>query len=293
MISIIISSQNVQLLQALTVNIKAVIGVPFEIIAIENNNAKYSICQAYNIGAAKSKFNILCFMHEDIVIQTANWGAILIQHFNNTSYGVIGVAGSIYKSNIPCSWDGAGKLANRINILQLNAANKSYKDYYNPANEIICQVVTLDGVFISCKKVIFEALYFNENLLKGFHGYDIDFTLRANKITNLGVIFNIDILHYSNGSFKEPWLAAQIALHNKIFTHNAPSIYVANNKLITTHKNTFDKNSYKGTLRTICNQPNFSMQIIKKWVAITNPKYLKYTFFTLKYLLKAKRLRRK
>lgn len=292
MVSIIISSKQLHITEALSKNIKATIGVPYEILVMENSDARYGICEAYNKGAAQSQYPILCFLHEDILIQTQNWGAILLQHFNQSNYGVIGIAGSIYKSAIPCSWDGAGKLANRINILQLDANNKSYKDYYNPTNETISHVVTLDGVFISCKKVIFNTILFNDNLLKGFHGYDIDFSLRANKITRLGVVYNIDVLHYSKGNFNEAWLQAQIALHSKIFINNKQAVFVEAKGLDSNNNSSFEKNSYKGTCRSICNNINISMQTVHKWLQVTNPNNLKYPFFTLKYLLKARRLRR-
>lgn len=73
MISIIICSKNKDLLKDVSANIELTIGVPYEIIAIENNKGEFGICKAYNDGASKAKYDIFCFMHEDISFETQNW----------------------------------------------------------------------------------------------------------------------------------------------------------------------------------------------------------------------------
>jgi hypothetical protein len=87
---------------------KTIGDVEYEIIGIENH-AKYSLCEAYNIGASKAKFSYLCFMHEDILFWTKNWGNHLINlMLSDKKIGLVGVMGTKFKSTYPkYSW-GAG-----------------------------------------------------------------------------------------------------------------------------------------------------------------------------------------
>jgi glycosyltransferase involved in cell wall biosynthesis len=66
MISLIICSRTPALSQKLANNIAETIGVPYEIVLLDNSANTYGICQAYNIGVQQSKYDVLCFMHDDI-----------------------------------------------------------------------------------------------------------------------------------------------------------------------------------------------------------------------------------
>ncbi len=72
MLSIIISSGNQQLLAAVRLNIAETAGILHEIIAIDNTSAKRGICEVYNEGIHRAKYPMLCFMHEDTILQTKN-----------------------------------------------------------------------------------------------------------------------------------------------------------------------------------------------------------------------------
>lgn len=75
MISIIICSKYSKINCELEQNIENTIGnMPFEIITINNSQNSYSIYQAYNKGIKEAKYPYLCFMHEDILFHTVNWG---------------------------------------------------------------------------------------------------------------------------------------------------------------------------------------------------------------------------
>ena len=94
MISIIICSRKTDISKSQQINLSETIGSAFEIICIDNSENKYSIFQAYNLGASQAKFPFLCFIHDDIIFQTANWGINLIQHFEDSEFGLIGVVSS-------------------------------------------------------------------------------------------------------------------------------------------------------------------------------------------------------
>ena len=81
MISIIICSRNLGIDPKLSTNITSTIGCEYELIVIDNSQNKYSIFQAYNIGIEKSTSEIICFVHEDVLFHSKDWGKKLIEIF--------------------------------------------------------------------------------------------------------------------------------------------------------------------------------------------------------------------
>jgi hypothetical protein len=218
MISVIISSADPAQLKQITDNVTQTIGVQFEIIAINNSDGKKGICEVYNKGANNARFGILCFMHEDIIIKTQNWGAILYKIFkNDTNIGLVGVAGAAYKSLSPSPWSGYGIDTKHINLLQ------SYKHqlteaqllYRNPQNVKLATVACIDGVFMCTTKNVFSDHKFDEDTFKGFHIYDVDFSLNIGQTYKVSVTFDILLNHLSEGSYNKAWLLDNLKLHEK------------------------------------------------------------------------------
>jgi len=201
MISIIISTQDKVLLDRLSENINDTIGVEFEIVAIENKGI-YSICEAYNTGVAKSNFQYLCFVHEDVLFKTKDWGKRLISILkNDPAIGLIGIAGTKFRSTYPSA---IGQGPGLRKFLRGNIYHwDTYKDFdiSNRQNELD-DVVCIDGVFMFTKKEVFKDCRFDDKLLTHFHGYDIDFSLQV-YFQSYRVIVDRGILlaHYSNGNY--------------------------------------------------------------------------------------------
>lgn len=82
MISIIVSSINTEQNILFKKNIEGTIGVPYELLIHDNRETKWGLCKIYNHYARISKYDILCFFHEDISFETINWGNIIIDFFN-------------------------------------------------------------------------------------------------------------------------------------------------------------------------------------------------------------------
>lgn len=91
-------------------HISNTIGCKHEINCIKNFN-EYSLSEIYNKFLENNKDinNILLFCHNDILIKTKNWGRILLNKFNNTNYGIIGVAGTTFLSNSGVWWEDISK----------------------------------------------------------------------------------------------------------------------------------------------------------------------------------------
>jgi GT2 family glycosyltransferase len=202
--------------------------VEYEIIAIENH-AKYSLCAAYNIGAEKAKFSYLCFLHEDILFRTENWGKRLIDiMLSDKKIGLIGIMGSKFKSTYPKSSWGTCALVKGAALGQVLTINQNGIEKYinldiRRNNTIqsallpkISDAVCIDGVFLFTKKEIWQKCKFDEKLLKNYHGYDIDFSLQVFFAGYRVIVDNeLLIMHYSGGSMNEYFFEAQKLIQKK------------------------------------------------------------------------------
>ena len=237
MISIIICSKDKHMLSQLESNISETIGVPYEIISINNSNGFYGICEAYNLGGGLAKYKFLCFVHEDVLFRTKNWGVNIINHFtHDTRLGLIGIAGSKIKTKSLSSWWQSNiddYQPNRENIIQHYKQTERDTEHFllNPYNEILSEVVTLDGVFLVTKRNIWQYSKFDEHLLKGFHCYDLDFSLQITKYYKIAVVFDILIEHFSEGSINRSFYDDLIGVHKKFRN------YLPLNKLLPNNKN--------------------------------------------------------
>jgi len=221
MISIIICSADADNLNAVLQNIKETIGIEHEIIAFDNSLAKKGICEIYNLGIRKAKYDLICFMHEDISIKTSDWGSLVNQIFSkDPGIGIIGVAGGGYKALAPSGWycvEFENSDISFQNILQgyKEAVKDPVHAYDNPRNEKLSEVVCVDGVWFCTRKSIAEQNLFDEKLLKRFHGYDLDFCLNVFGKYKISVTYDILLEHASEGNFDKSWLDEILKVHKK------------------------------------------------------------------------------
>ncbi|MDT3403943.1 glycosyltransferase [Mucilaginibacter terrae] len=219
MISVIISSVNKTMLANVSQNIADTIGVPFEIIAIDNSKGKRGICAVYNEGASRAKYNIVCFAHEDIAIKTQNWGKTIIDLFNqNTQIGLVGVLGSSYKPLSPSGWVGMqAEDTYYINIIQgFKYSNReAYLTCRNPNNAAFEPVACVDGVWFCTTRQVLEKVSFDENTFKGFHAYDLDFSMAVRQYYEVVVTYEVLLHHFSEGNFNKDWLINVLKFQEK------------------------------------------------------------------------------
>ncbi len=215
MISVIICSVNPTFLAQVSDDINRTIGVACEILNYDNRTENAGICSVYNRLARQALFDCLCFVHEDVLFQTQNWGRNILEAFEkDKDLGVVGLAGAKYKSAFFSGWF--------TGVQALDCAH--YQHQYSTHLEKIFlapdkskkheNVVCVDGVFICCRKTVWEKILFNEKKLKGFHFYDLDFSLRAAKIYRLAIDFEISLTHItSGGDYGDKWIDEAINFH--------------------------------------------------------------------------------
>lgn len=200
MLSIIISSYQPHYYQALEKNIAETIGIPYEVIKVDNPG-KMGICEAYNHGAQKAQYDYLLFLHEDVLFETQNWGLILTQLLSKKSIGCVGLAGGDYVSTYPLPWwQNKERRFFHLNQILPNGSEQKLRIHENK------NVVFLDGVFIACRKNIFLETGFSD-YLQGFHGYDMELSWRVSQ-THQNIVCNeILLTHFSPGNANFIWFS--------------------------------------------------------------------------------------
>ncbi|MFC4261271.1 glycosyltransferase [Ferruginibacter yonginensis] len=217
MISVIICSVDDALLQAVRLNIAQTIGVPHEILVAHNKGSDEGICSVYNRLAATAQFAYVCFIHEDVVLHTADWGHMLMQAFEDNKVGLVGISGTVYKSAYAAVWSACDTSLYRVTAIQhFKQSGKVVPAHYNPQQENYSAVAVIDGVLMATTKVIWQQHPFNEGLLKGFHCYDIDFSLQIHQAGyHIKVLQQVLLEHFSEGKLNESWLLDSLALHKR------------------------------------------------------------------------------
>lgn len=217
-ISIIVCSINVKLFNSFELNINETIGsVSFEIIRIDNNFEKLPITKAYNLGASKAKFDSLLFIHEDVLFHTLNWGKLLIEDLKDENTGVIGVAGSSYVPFAPIGYTNPVRKYNFCNIIQWRKNSNKELIQIIPSKKTA--IKALDGVFLATQSSVWKKIKFNEDL-PGFHGYDLDFSLKVSQYRQNKIAEKILIEHKSEGNIDESYLKNIIHIKKKIKINN-------------------------------------------------------------------------
>jgi hypothetical protein len=233
MISIIICSTQPSIPEKMRKNIEEKIGVPFEIIGIDNSNNTYSIFSAYNEGIERSSYELVCFIHEDILFHTTDWGLRLQSHLKDPKTGIVGVCGCTTLSKIPGPWS----LYNPYKyILQSSPAQRKpelQKSGFVEQNERK-EVLAIDGVFMCARKELFEKICFDSKNFSGYHSYDIDICLQAFLAGYKNYAVN-DILieHFSRGHHSRSWIENSMKLTDKWGSQLPISLNQASMKQLT------------------------------------------------------------
>ena len=216
MISLIVCTRRSILDHSFQNNIEKTIGSEFEWIIIDNSKNEFNLFEAYNIGIKRSSGDVLCFIHDDIIFHTQNWGERLDSYFeNNQEIGLIGIAGSLIKTKTPSAWWDCPENLKVINILQHKAGSSFHRK--TGFNDIgLLEVEVIDGVFMAMRKNI--NVYLDEKI-GDFHFYDFNLSLEVkSKGFKIAVSQEILLEHFSSGTINEDWCLSALKIHNKYAT---------------------------------------------------------------------------
>jgi len=172
-----------------------------EVIEIINNGE--SLTKAYNRGLKQAEYKHVVFCHDDITIETKQWGVKLLKQFEkNPEYAIIGVAGS---KNMPVSgqwWEKRNKMYGRV---QHTHEGKTWLSAYSDdLGQELEEVINVDGVFFAADITKLEK-NFNESV-EGFHFYDVTFCFENYLAgAKVGVTTAVRVNHQSIGMTNEQW----------------------------------------------------------------------------------------
>lgn len=214
MISIIICSRNKNITKNLDQNISDTIGCEYELITIYNSKGDNSIFSAYNEGIIRAKYRLLCFMHDDILFHTDNWGKVVIKHFQNQKLGIIGVAGSHY---CPCLPSARWWCPGSVNVIHtIKGQSHHFYNKYSDIKQNSLEAIILDGLWLCVSREMMDKTKFDDTTFSGFHGYDSDICLQAIKLNyEVRIVFDILIEHFSEGTLNNKWLENVFCLFTK------------------------------------------------------------------------------
>lgn len=221
MISIIVCSVNPAKLAELKGNIKRTIGtgVEYEIIAVDNRRESRPITVVYNEAASKATYPYLLFIHEDAGFEQENWYARISGKLSEKSTGIIGFAGSKVMFDLPGGW---GMSPNWM-VMNLNQCGKILRLHAGEDKDF-SEVVSLDGFAMFVRKDVWAESRFDEERLKGFHCYDVDFSLRVSlKYTNY-VCMDVLPYHNSPGNFNRDWFDTTLKIYQSQWKSMLPRI---------------------------------------------------------------------
>lgn len=223
MISFIVCSVLPYRLEELKTNIKSTIGSNFdyEIIAFDNREYHYGIAKIFNQCAEKAQFENLCFLHEDIAFRSQDWGGIIEKKLQDPNCGIIGFTGSPIKFKSLSSTHPSARLM--INhYIQRQPGNKQL--FMNSFTEEFDYqpCITIDGMCMFVRKNVWRTHHFDEKLLPGFHGYDLDFSLQVAEHFQNYICGVITVEHFSLGKFSTDWVSATIRLHKEKWKNKLP-----------------------------------------------------------------------
>ena len=180
MISIIICSRATDISTVLKQNIAETIGCDYELVVIDNSNNNYSIFQAYNEGVRRSRGDVLCFIHDDVLLHTKGWGNVIEKQLNDDSIGLIGVAGSHFMSDFPMYWWLSPFISQYNWENEGGKTKKIIVDSFFDGD--LADVSVVDGLFLCMPKSLFSVLKFDEETYSGFHAYDMDISMQVQSI---------------------------------------------------------------------------------------------------------------
>ena len=195
MISIIVCCKEENVSKEMQDNIASTIGCGYELILIDNSSSKYSIFQAYNEGVKQDKGQTLCFVHDDVLFRTENWGVIVEDLFKDESVGIIGFAGAHFLPSVPMYWSDSPIISEYNLHNDRGCIKKCFQQSYFKSG--IIDAVACDGFCFFIPHYLFTQVLFDEKTYQGFHMYDMDICMQIHAVGKRLILTNRILLEHA------------------------------------------------------------------------------------------------
>ena len=184
---------------------------------IEYVNKGESLTKFYNKGLKESKFDIVLFVHDDVIIESKQLAVKMVKMFEaNKKYGIIGIAGTKYLAKSGRWWENPRKMYGRVKHTH---EGKTWDSNYSAdQDKIINEMVTVDGLFFATHKGRIKK-HFDETV-EGFHFYDVDFCFRNHlEGVKIGLTTQFKVNHMSIGETNDEWEKNRVLFSEKYEEH--------------------------------------------------------------------------
>ena len=180
---------------------RALMEWPHEIVRIADAR---SLAEGYTRGLERATADVVIFSHDDVEILPADFGHRLARRL--AACDLLGIAGAT-RATAP-AWPSAG-WPHLHGCVIYPEGGEYHVTVYSRTVPIAHGMRVMDGVFLAMRRSVARAIGWDAEACEGFHGYDIDFTLRAAKGgRRLAVATDLGVVHRSYGSFDDRWRAA-------------------------------------------------------------------------------------
>ncbi len=215
MISFIICSIDPDKALALQENIGATVGCAHECIVIDNRQAPQGLAHVYNEGARRAQGEVLCFVHEDVRFLTKDFGPAVSEQALKADTGVIGYLGTLYKAAAPSGWFVHTDLSVK-HYIQSGHRGRERCVTSNLNASGFTPVVAVDGCCMMVSRAAWAACPFDERVITGFHGYDVDFCLSMQQAGRTNYVCSQSMIeHMSYGAYSLAWVQTTLTLHRE------------------------------------------------------------------------------
>ncbi|PIQ26778.1 hypothetical protein COW36_00505 [bacterium (Candidatus Blackallbacteria) CG17_big_fil_post_rev_8_21_14_2_50_48_46] len=176
-------------------------------ILFQYNPGLYSLASVYNQFLQKSKFSIVCLIHDDLIFpRNRQWGKYLLKAFQRyPDFAILGAAGSLVLEPHGIAWKPEHKRVGRLWHLHPETGKRYLSNFSENFEGLVLEALTLDGLFLAIHRARLGVGFDEE--LSGYHYYDVQLTLdqwllRKNQLNSFrnGVLTNLGLLHLSTGS---------------------------------------------------------------------------------------------
>lgn len=181
------------------------------------NNGEKSLSQVYNEIINESKHDIVVLLHDDLEMDTKNWGDKIIKHFQkNSEYGILGLAGTKYLDSNAKWWEIGNTMYGIVN--HKHEGKKWTSTYSKDLGNKIEDTIIVDGLLIAFDKTKIKHSF--DETIDGFHFYDLGFTL-PNYLdgVKVGVMFDVRVTHLSIGQTNQQWEDNRVKFSEKYKDH--------------------------------------------------------------------------
>lgn len=212
-LSVVICRTDKDMSDNLVSTLKNIDNVNYDFVIYDNTDGK-TLSQVYNESVKKAKYENVLLVHQDVLFKDSDFSAIL-EKLDEKDCGCIGFAGSKVRVKNVSSWNQIEEF-NATNYYESNFGKHKHRLYPSCTNinPGFSNVITLDGFAMFTKKSLVEQYGFDTEKT-GFHGYDLDYTIRLSLSGYRNYVytwFDVKVLHLSPGKFNKDWFKTIINL---------------------------------------------------------------------------------